>query len=386
MAHSSTILSQMLKFFSRHEFQKLVLKHQAEYHARGVTSWSHFVAMLYGQLAGQDALRGIEAGLATQGNNLYHMGAQPVSRPTLSYANAHCPASLFEDLFSLMLSKCQTVAPHHKFRFKNPLYSLDASTISLCLSLFDWAKFRKTKGAVKLHVKFNHSGYLPTFLRVTTGKLHEKKILPLVPLEKGDVLVMDRGYLDFTLLQNLTKQGVFFVTRLKSNSAFRVVERHEKKHPNILADQIIRMIVFNTRRKYPYPLRRVVARDPKTKKRVVLVTNQFQWAASTIAAVYKDRWQIELFFKTLKQQLKVKSFVGTSLNALLSQLWTAMIAYLMLSYMKFKSKFAWSLYTLSSILPTNLFSRRNLWDWLNQPFKATSEVFLLTKQAGFDFG
>ena len=296
------------------------------------------------------------------------------------------PPAFLRDLFSLMLSKCQTVAPHHKFRFKNPLYSLDASTISLCLSLFDWAKFRKTKGAVKLHVKFNHSGYLPTFLRVTTGKLHEKKILPLVPLEKGDVLVMDRGYLDFTLLQNLTKQGVFFVTRLKSNSAFRVVERHEKKHPNILADQTIRMIGFNTRRKYPYPLQRVVARDPKTKKRVVLVTNQFQWAASTIAAVYKDRWQIELFFKTLKQQLKVKSFVGTSLNALLSQLWTAMIAYLMLSYMKFKSKFAWSLYTLSSILPTNLFSRRNLWDWLNQPFKATSEVFLLTKQAGFDFG
>ena len=376
----------MLKFFSRHEFQKLVLKNQAEYHARGVTSWSHFVAMLYGQLAGQDSLRSIEAGLATQGNNLYHLGAQPINRPSLSYANANRPAALFEDLFSLMLSKCQTVAPHHKFRFKNPLYSLDASTISLCLSLFDWAKFRKTKGAVKLHVKFNHSGYLPAFLRVTTGKVHEKRIAPLVPLEKGDVIVMDRGYLDFVFLENLTKQGIFFVTRLKSNSAFRVVERREKVHPNILADQIIQMIVFNTRRKYPCRLRRVVARDPETKKRVILLTNQFQWAASTIAAVYKDRWQIELFFKTLKQQLKVKSFVGTSENALLSQLWTAMIAYLMLSYMKFKSKFAWSLYTLSSILPTNLFSRRNLWDWLNQPFKATSGVFPIPKQAGFDFG
>lgn len=386
MAHSSTILSQMLKFFSRHEFQNLVLKHQAEYHARGVRSWSHFVAMLYGQLAGQDSLRGIEAGLATQGDSLYHLGAKPISRPSLSYANANRPATLFEGLFTLMLSKCQTVAPHHKFRFKNPLYSLDASTISLCLSLFDWAKFRKTKGAVKLHVKFNHSGYLPTFLRVTTGKVHEKRIAPLVPLEKGDVVVMDRGYLDFVFLENLTNQGVFFVTRLKSNSAFRVVERRGKNHPDILADQIIRMTVFNTRRKYPYRLRRIVARDPETKKRVVLLTNQFQWAATTIAAVYKDRWQIELFFKTLKQQLKVKSFVGTSENALLSQLWTAMIAYLMLSFMKFKSKFAWSLYTLSSILPVNLFSRRNLWDWLNQPFKSSSGGFTVPKQTIFDFG
>ncbi len=376
----------MLKFFSRHEFQNLVLKHRAEYHARGVTSWSHFVAMLYGQLAGQDALRGIEAGLATQSNNLYHLGAQPICRPSLSYANANRPASLFEDLFSLMLSKCQTVAPHHKFRFKNPLYSLDASTISLCLSLFDWAKFRKTKGAVKLHVKFNHSGYLPTFLRMTPGNIHEKNILPLVPLEKGDVMVMDRGYLDFALLQNLTKQGVFFVTRLKSNSSFRVVERHEKTRSNIVADQIIELRDFHTRLKYSHRLRRVVARDPETKKRVVLLTNQFQLAASTIAAVYKDRWQIELFFKTLKQQLKVKSFVGTSPNALLSQLWTAMIAYLMLSYMKFKSKFVWPLYTLSSILPVNLFCRRNLWDWLNHPFKPSSDGFPIPKQAGFDFG
>lgn len=386
MPHCPTIFSQMLRFFSRHEFQKLVLKHRAEYHARGVSSWSHFVAMLYGQLAGQDSLRGIEAGLATQGRYLYHLGVRPIGRPSLAYANAHRPAALFEDIFALMLSQCQAVAPAHKFRFKNPLYSLDASTISLCLSLYDWATFRKTKGAIKLHVKFNHAGYLPSFVRVTTGRVHERRMAPSVPLETGDVVVMDRGYLDFAYLESLENRGIFFVTRLKSNSAFRVVERREKTHPNIGADQIIEMKGFNTRKKYPTRLRRVVARDPETKKRVVLLTNQFQWAASTIAAVYKDRWQIELFFKTLKQQLKVKSFVGTSENALLSQLWTAMIAYLMLSYMKFKSKFGWSLYTLSSILPVNLFGQRNLWDWLNQPFKESGGGSSAPGQGSFEFG
>jgi hypothetical protein len=386
MPYCPSIFSQVLQLFPRLEFQSLVLKHKAERHARGVSSWSQFVAMLFAQLSGQDALRGIEAGLATQGCHLYHLGVKPVKRSSLSYANAHRPAALFEDIFYALLSKCQKIAPWHKFRFKNPLYSLDASTISLCLSLFDWAKFRKTKGAVKIHVKFNHAGYLPSFLRMTPGKVHEKRIAPQVPLEKGDVVVMDRGFLDFAFLQTLQNQGVFFVTRLKSNSVFRVVERREKTHPTIVADQIIELTGFYSRKKYPFRLRRVVAKDPVTKKRVVLLTNQFTWAASTIAAIYKDRWQIELFFKTLKQQLKVKSFVGTSFNALLSQLWAALIAYLVLSYLKFRSKFRWSLYTLSCIMPTNLFARRNLWDWLDKPYQPPRSDPALQVQAALNFG
>ena len=176
MAHNNTLLGQMLKMFARHEFEKAVSETGTEYHARGFSSWNHFVAMLFGQLAGQDSLRGIEAGLATQAPHLYHLGVKPVHRSTLAYANEHRSHELFKKIFCFMLSKCQPVAPKHKFRFKNPLSSIDATVIDLCLSLYDWAKFRTTKGAVKLHVKLNHDGYLPTFMAMTEGKVHEATV------------------------------------------------------------------------------------------------------------------------------------------------------------------------------------------------------------------
>jgi hypothetical protein len=327
--------------------------------------------MLFGQLAGQDSLRGIEAGLASQSKRLYHLGITPVRRSTLAYANKHRTHQLFKNLFEAMLSKCQALAPKHPFRFKNPLYTIDATTIPLCLSLFNWAKFRTTKGAVKLHVKLNHAGYLPNFVTVTTGRIHEQRIAPRIPLEAGDVAVIDRGYTDFEWFGTLCERGTYFVTRLKKRAAYRVVERRDvSRWSNIRSDQVIEFKGFYSHQELPNRLRRIHARDPQTGKRVILLTNQMTWSAATVAAVYKDRWQVELFFKTLKQQLKVKSFVGTSPNALLSQLWVALIAYLLLSYLKFKSRFGWSLYTLSSILPTNLFVKRSLWDWLNAPFKA----------------
>lgn len=268
-----------------------------------------------------------------------------------------------------MLSKCQEIAPKHKFRFKNPLYTIDATIIDLCLSLYNWAKFRTTKGAVKLHVKLNHAGYLPTFMVVTTGKTHETQIAPSIPLDKGDVAIFDRAYLDFAWYKSLDDKGVFFVTRTKRNAQYRVVERQDtSRFKYILADQIIELKGFYSNQKYPSKLRRIRSRDPETGKTIVILTNNFAWSAKTIAQIYKERWQIELFFKSLKQQLKVKSFVGTSRNALLSQLWIALTAYLLLSYLKFKSKFGWSLYTLCSILPVNLFARRNLWDWFSAPF------------------
>jgi hypothetical protein len=285
MAYCPTILAQMLRLFSRYEFDKLVRGHKTERHARGVRSWSHFVTMLFGQLAGLDSLRGIEAGLATQGTHLYHLGVKPINRSSLSYANAHRSASLFEAMFYQMLSKCQAIAPRHKFRFKNPLYSIDATVISLCLSLFNWAQFRKTKGAVKLHVKFNHAGYLPSFALVTTGRVHERTVAHHIPLSAGDVVVFDRGLLDFGYLKTLQDQRVIFVTRLKSNSAFMVVQRRPCHHPNIVADQIIQLTGFYSRQQYPLRLRRIWAMDPETTKHVVLLTNHFQWAASTIASI-----------------------------------------------------------------------------------------------------
>ena len=375
MAHHNTLLGQMLQMFPRHEFQKAVETTGAERHARGFSSWNQFVSMLFGQLAGQDSLRGITAGLATQAPKLYHLGVQPIARSTLAYANEHRTHKLFETIFYRMLSKCQDIAPQHKFRFKNPLYSLDATTCELCLSIYDWASFRQTKGAIKLHVKLNHAGYLPTFMVMTTGKVGEQTVAPSMPLERGDVAVFDRGYNSYAWYKSLDDKGVFFVTRQKSNAHYSVAERRDTSRlENILCDQIIQLKGFYSQQKYPEKLRRIRSKDPETGKSIVLLTNNFTWSARTIARIYKERWQIELFFKAIKQQLKVKSFVGTSQNALLSQLWVALIAYLLLAYLKFRSKFGWSLYTLSAILPTNLFAKRNLWDWLNAPFKERSHT------------
>jgi len=373
VGHYHTILGQILQLIPRFEFEKAVKQHNAEKGSKGFRSWTHFVSMLFGQLAGIDALRGIEAGLASVASRLYHLGIRSVSRSTLSYANAHRPNGLFLFIFNLMLSKTVDVAPKHKFRFNNPLYSLDASTIELCLSLYNWAKFRTTKGAVKLHVKLNHDGYLPSFVVLTEGKVHEQRVAPRIPFEAGDVLVFDRGYSDFGWLASLSARDIYFVTRMKKNIRYRIVERRKLKRKDIIkCDQIIELTGVNTQKKYPFRLRRIRAKDPETGKQIVLITNQMDWSPRTIAAVYKERWQIEIFFKTLKQVLKVKSFVGTSRNALLSQIWIALIAYLMLSYLKYVSRFAWSLYTLMSILPTNLFAARDLMDWLNEPFHPTS--------------
>ena len=375
MHHNNTILGQMLKMYSRYQFEEAVLDTGSEYHARGFTSWNHFVAMLFGQLSGQDSLRTIEAGLATQSEALYHLGIKPIHRSTLAYANEHRPHELFKKVFFHMLSKCQDAAPKHKFRFKNPLYSMDSTSIALCLSIYDWAKFRSIKGAVKLHVKLNHSGYIPTFMIVTTGKVHENKVAPFMQVEKGDVVVFDLGYIDFSWFKSLDDKDVIFVTRMKKNAVYSVVEQRDvSKFKYILSDQTIKMAGYQTKDKCTNLLRRIRSKDPDTGKTIDILTNNFTWSAKTIGRIYKERWQIELFFKAIKQQLKVKSFVGTSQNALLSQLWVALTAYLMLSYLKFKSRFGWSLYTLCSILPVNLFARRDIWDWFSAPFHERSKA------------
>jgi IS4 transposase len=353
----------------RYDFQRAVKRHGAERHSKGFSSWSQFVAMLFGQISGQDGLRGVEAGMATQHKHLYHLGTRSVKRSTLSYANANRSNEVFKSVFETMLAKVSNKAPGHKFRFKNDLYSIDATTIDLCLRLHDWAKFRKTKGGIKMHVKFNHSGYIPEFVILTEAKRHEVKELAKFKLKGGDVVVFDRGYTDFKQFAKYCDESIYFVTRLKKNADYRVVERRDvSKYKNISSEQIIEMKGFYTKKKCPIRLRRIRVKDPETGKYIVLLTNQMQWAPTTVAAVYKDRWQIEIFFKAMKQNLKIKSFLGTSTNAILSQIWVAMIAYLLLSYMKFLSMYKWTINRLMSILPTLLFSRRNLWEWLNYPF------------------
>ena len=333
--------------------------------------------MLFCQFAQAKSLREISDGLAVTCGKLNHLGLRAApSKSTLSYANAHRPWQLYAKLFGVLLELCQAESPgkKSKFRFKNKLFSLDASIIDLCLSLFPWANFRQTKGAVKLHLLLDHDGYLPTFAVITEGKVHEINIAHQFPLPKGSIVAMDRGYCDYALFHQWTTQGVFFVTRLKDNAAFEVVE--ERKLPerrNVRQDQVIRFTGYKALKHFPGTLRRIVVWDEKNEREIVLLTNHFVFGATTISAIYRDRWEIELFFKVLKQHLKIKTFVGTTPNALKTQIWTALITILLLKYLQFRSKCGWPMCRLVALLRWNLFSYRHLWDWLDNPFGVPPE-------------
>jgi len=291
---------------------------------------------------------------------LYHLGAAQVSRSSLARVNQNQPSSLYEALFAKLLSRCQGLAPRHGFRFKNKLYSLDASTIDLCLSVFPWARFRTTKGAVKLHVGLDHGGLLPAFMTITDGKTHDITAARALQLPKGSILVVDRGYTDYGWYNQLNANDIFFVTRQRRNAVYRVVERHPVlKAKGLTSDQTIQLT--GTKAKAcPILLRRIGFRDSETGKHYVFLTNNFKLAASTIAAIYKARWQIELFFKWIKQNLKIKSFLGTSKNAVMTQIWIAVCIYLLLAYLKFVSQIGSSLQQILRLLQLNLFERRDL--------------------------
>ena len=368
-----SIFSQLLKLFPRLEFEALVKQHRGEHHARGFTCWEQFVAMVFCQLGRAQSLREICGGLASCEGKLLHLGvpgAPPKS--TLAYANVHRPWQLDRAVFTALLARCHHVVAHHgrKFRFKNKLLSIDATTIELCASLFDWAKFRRTKGAVKLHLVLDHDGYLPSVAVITDGKQADVKIARRLRLVPGTILVMDRGYLDFTWFGQLTAQGVFFVTRPKHNTAYRVVAvRPFAEHSLVVADEIIELTGQGAERACPYRLRRIEVVVPETGELITLLTNHLEFAATTVAAIYKDRWQIELLFKALKQNLRIKTFVGTSPNALHIQIWTALIAMLVLRYLQLRARFSWSLSNLVALLRMNLFVHRDLWRWLDEPFE-----------------
>jgi len=376
MGRFSSMFSQLLKLFPRTEFQALVKRTHAERHARGFTCWGQFVAMLFCQLGRAHSLREICGGLRSAEGKLNHLGISAPSRTTLAYANAHRPWQLYRAVFEELLGRCQAaVQGRRKFRFKNKLVSLDSSVIDLCASLFDWAKFRRTKGAVKLHLLLDHDGYLPSFAVITEGKRHDIRVVHRFRFEAGTVVVVDRGYTDYAWFGRLTNDGVFFVTRLKDNAVYEVVEsRPLPARSHVVRDEVIRLTGANAPRDCPHLLRRVEVHDPATDVTLVFLTNHLTFGATTIAAIYKDRWQVELFFKALKQNLKIKTFVGTSANALKIQVWTALIAMLLLKYMQLRAQFAWSLSNLVALLRMNLFVHRDLWAWLNQPFEGPPEV------------
>ena len=371
MVRNASLFSQLLNLINRQRFYGLVHRHRSERYAKKFSSWDHFVAMLFCQLAQAKSLREICGGLACCLGKLKHLAMTTApNKSTLSYANAHRPWQMFQDLFYETLDFCRQVAPVKKFRFKNKLLTLDATTISLCLSMFPWAKFRRTKGAVKLHLLLDHDGYLPTYAYIENAKKHDVAIARKVPLSPGSIIAMDRGYNDYKLYAQWTENEIYFVTRLKDNADYMLLEELQvPKNRNIIADQLIMFCGYYTQKNCPYPLRRIVVWDNENEKEIVLLTNHLDFGATTVAAIYKDRWQIEIFFKALKQNLKVKTFVGTSENALYIQIWTALIAMLLIKFLQFKSKLCWSLSNLVAFLRWNLFTYRNLWEWIDKPFE-----------------
>jgi len=366
------MFSQLLKLFPRTEFQALVKRTYAERHARGFTCWGQFVAMLFCQLGRAHSLREICGGLASCEGKLSHLGITTPVRSTLAYANAHRPWQLYRAVFNELLARCQPLAQgRKKFRFKNKLVSLDSTVIDLCATLFDWAKFRRTKGAVKLHLLLDHDGYLPSVVVITEGKRHDVRVARTLRFDPGTIVVMDRGYVDYAWFGQLTAQEVFFVTRLKDNAIYEVVERRPPpERSQIRRDEIIQLTGVDASTKCPHRLRRVEMYDADKNDTLVFLTNHLALGATTIAAIYKGRWQVELFFKALKQNLKIKTFVGTSANALKVQVWTALIAMLLLRYLQLRSHFAWSLSNLVALLRMNLFTHRDLWAWLEEPYTA----------------
>jgi hypothetical protein len=333
--------------------------------------------MLFCQFAQCKSLREISDGLAVTLGKLNHLAMKSApAKSTLAYANSHRPWEVYQKLFYSILAHAKAVAPgkKHKFTFKNKLLSMDASLIDLCLGLFPWAEYKQTKGAVKLHLMLDHDGYFPLFADVTAAHTNELKIAQMVDVPKGSIITIDRGYIDYGLFAKWTAQGVFFVTRLKKKSLIEVVEeRPVDTDSGVLADCLIRLTGYRVKKKHPGLLRLVVVWDERNQRNTAFITNQFDFAASTIADIYRDRWEIELFFKVLKQHLKIKTFVGTSSNALKIQIWTALITMLLIRLMQFKSKCQLPLCRLVALLRLNLFTYRDLWRWLENPFETPPE-------------
>ena len=376
MTKVCSIFSQMLQLISRTAFDTAVRKHKAERHARGFSSWGQFVAMLFCQLGGAKSLREITGGLAASEGKLRHLGLpQAPPRSTLAYANEHRPWQLYEDVFQQLLGQCQALAASpsgksHKFRFKNKLISMDATVIDLCATVFDWALYRRTKGAVKLHLLLDHQGHLPCYAVITEGKQHEIRVARQLHYAAGTLLAIDRGYVDYEWFADLSEQGVFFVTRMKDNADYVVIEDRElPRRKGLLRDQVICFTKQAGAGRECF-FRRIEFYDEGQDRVLVFLTNHLTLAAATVAEVYKQRWQIELFFKALKQSLHIKTFVGTSANALKTQIWAALIAMLLIKYLQLKATFGWSLSNLVALLRQQLFVYRDLWVWIDHPFQA----------------
>jgi hypothetical protein len=369
MSDITTIFRQILSMIPQRQFEKEAETAGYNRYTKHFNVWNQFKVNLYAQISGKMSLRDIETGLSVQHNDWYHLGLKNVSRAQLSYVNQRKSYEIFRHLYYQLFSKCTTMSPHHKFRFKNPLHILDSSIITLCLTAFPWAKYSKTKGALKMHTLLDYKTSIPSFMVVTPGKDSDVRVakqsnlhLHLCP---DSILVADRAYVDFSWYNELNSKGVFFVIRVKENLKYKILERQTRlQKEKTISDKKIIMTGVKTSAKYPHPLR-LITLKVKGQKPVVLITNHFRFAASTITQIYKARWDIEEFFRWIKMNLKIKTFLGTSQNAVLIQIWTALIYYLLLAYIKFQTRYKFTLLNLARILKEALFKKIDIIDILN---------------------
>lgn len=362
----TTVFGQLLAYIPKYVFSKLSQEHRCVRKPRSFSRWNQLVHLLHLQLAGRRSLRDGIMCMNAASKRLHHLGAKPVARSTFADANNSRPYTFFEALFGELYKRCQPKAPGHKFSFKNKLFSLDASTIDLCSTLFPWADFRSTKAGIKLHALLDHDGYLPAVVTITEARRHESSVAKKLELPRGSIVVFDRGYNDYSWFQDLTRKGVFFVTRLKSNARLTILERHPvEASTGVTSDQLVQLGETGK----SIVLRRIGYKDMEIGKHFVYLTNHMNLPARTIADIYKDRWQIEIFFRFIKQNLKIKSFVGNSRNAVLSQVYVAMIACLLLAFQKFMSKVGLTIQNLARLIQANLFLKAEICDMAKPPEK-----------------
>ena len=368
MAHSNTVLSQILKFVPRHEFVKLEKAHDGKRRKGAMTRWTQFVAMTCAQLTGRSSLRDIESTMSSQKALYYHLGSGSVKRSTLARANQVLTADFFQDLFVKLYARCQSGSPKHGFRFKNKLFSLDASLLDVSMKVFPQAEYNRMKAAYKLHIGLDHDGLIPAFAAVTVGQVGDQTAAKRIQFPRGSVVVFDKGYSSYEWHNSLTNQGIFWVTRIRGNAKYKVVERRPvNKSQGVTSDQTIEYTSVRSSGYNLHRVRRIGYTDEETGKHYVFITNHFDWSAKTVADIYKQRWQVELFFKWIKQNLKIKAFLGNTDNAVMTQVMIALCVYLILSFIKFQSRMGHSLQHMIRLIQTNLFSRRGLVELFKPP-------------------
>lgn len=376
-----TLFAQIVRNFDRTAFKQIVDRYQSDKHSKGINSWTHMIAMVFCHLAKANSLREISNGLRSATGNLNHLGVQTgPSKSSLSYINAHRDWKVFRDYYFALLAHFQKEVSFRRIKFTREvkkIFILDATVISLCLSVFDWAHYRQKKGAIKLHMLLDYDGCLPAYMCMTDGKEADVTVAKQLEIPPNSLVIMDRAYLDFDLLYTWHTRGVKFVIRLKRNVQYQRLQEFplpDDTAQHILVDELIRLDPDRSGRKYPQRLRRLVVWSAEHQQTIEIITDQMSWTAETIADLYHERWQIETFFRNLKQLTKIKTFVGTSPNAVLIQIWTALIAILILKVLQKLAKHNWSLSNLLALLRMNLFVKNSLQHWLDQPFKPLDPI------------